>query len=279
MQLLRVARPRHPHQQPHGLGRADEVAALAEPGQEERTSSGRSSRCSRSGGSSTVLGNSCSSWSRSLLWVAASSVTAAHRGRSRGECCASWRAVERPRIPARSSASTWRITTLSASRHRVADRRQPVRVAWPASRRLEEHEPPDGLAAELDRAQQGQLADSGLALHGEPLARSEDPLHLLAGVKPGRAGADESGQRHPGSASRVAGVVAGDRIELHVRHDARRPCPRCRRAGSTCARSDPTDSSTRTVPRCPGASASVAWASRARLVGRARAPHGHGRST
>ena len=95
--------------------------------------------------------------------------------------------------------------------HDASRRRRAARRATDASQcgvggrvpRLDELEPPDGLAAQLDGAQHGQLADSGLALDGEPLARPEDPLHLLAGVQPRRAGADDARAAASGAARRA----------------------------------------------------------------------------
>ena len=93
------------------------------------TSRGRSSRWSRSGGSSTVLGNCRSrSWS-ALLSLSLARVTATHWGVTR-PARVSWSREPRLRSVGASSESTCRITTLSASpRSSVRTESQPVRVA------------------------------------------------------------------------------------------------------------------------------------------------------
>ena len=128
---------------------------------------------------------------------------------------------------------------------------------------VQHEEAPHRLPAQLCGAQQRQLADAGLALHGQPLPRPEDPLHLVARTQPQRRRPDQA--RAAASAPRRRGARAAGRgprpSSTCTTTPAGSPAPR---TGRQYIRADtPVGSSTRIDPRCPAASASDACRSSA----------------
>ena len=207
VQLLGVARPGHPHQQSHGLGGAGELAAVAEPGEEDRHQQrqvlevqpqrrhldGAREQPQQLGEVLAAARRACRRVTATHSGVVRSGAGVLER-RTRGRAAAGRRA--RPRAGSR------RCRRRPAA---PADRPAASRRRW---RRRVRRGPRTGRPA--GGAAGPPAAAASLPTPGSPSTASHSPdrktrLHLLAGVQPRRTGADQARAAAPGQHAPGAG--------------------------------------------------------------------------